>query len=195
MIVEVVGLPGAGKTTMVAAFGAESRGYVVPTPKQWHMVGEALIGVLWYPGLSVVLMSFWLQYATNNTRYYLFMNAVLLKLAKYVLAKRSHRAVVVEGLVQNLLSFWHRPMSLVEIQRDVQRLPMPDVVLFLDGEGDFYGSSGAHARAALGQSLDEWRKVMEHNLTLLLQVLRQRQVRVCSVSRETGVAELQKIVA
>lgn len=193
MMVEVIGLPGVGKSTMVRKFGELGKVCVIQTPLKWLMLREALVSVVRHPRLAASLLFYWFRYGESHTRYYLFMNAVLLKLAKFVIAQRVHDAVVAEGLVQNMLSFWHRPMSVEDVERDMASLPMPDVVVVLEGENNFHQSSGAQARMMLGQSIDEWHVVLKHNLAIVLEVLKKKRVDVRYVTRDTGVEVLERL--
>lgn len=195
MIVELVGLPGVGKTTLAEAFREMYLAPVISPRGKLEILFGALGSCVFYPGLSLGLLKMFFRYSRAGTRYYLFVNSVLYKLAKFYYGKRSHTCLIAEGLVHNLLSLWGREVSLQEAFDDLGRLPLPDMVVLVEHDTSTVAASNAYrARVDLGEKdIETWQRTLRANLKTLEEALKARSVPTRYVTRESGLRELQNI--
>ena len=174
-IIELYGLPGAGKTTLAKRLVAEY-GFVLSAPilKKTNY----LTLTVQYP--SVVYA--WLKVITKNHRHTknwsLFTYNVSLlfsSLQKINEAfKSSAPAVIVdEGLVQRLLSYSDVVLTEKEIKTLLKISPKGRTIFFVNDRevlGDRYSPS--HVRTKLGEEyLAKWKHNLKQNLTLVTHVL------------------------
>jgi hypothetical protein len=107
MIIELVGLPGAGKTTLAEAIKAKSA-VAVPLPSRMRLVSDASLFWFRHPVLALNLVSFILLRTERGIRYTIFMNGYLGYAAQYrraqVLSRSGAVVVLDQGFFQLFLS-------------------------------------------------------------------------------------------
>lgn len=126
MIIELVGLPGSGKTALAEA--AKARGAVlVPLPSRTRLLTEALLFWLVHPLLALRVFFCLLRKTPNGMRYELFINGYLGYAARYrkalSLSLQGMTVVLDQGFFQMLISLRGLPPGLLE------KLPRPDVLV------------------------------------------------------------------
>ena len=131
MIIELVGLPGSGKTTIAEAMKA-CGAVLVPAPSRSQLVTNAVLFWLQRPALAVWI--FWLiaTRVPSSVRYELLANGYVGYAARYRMAQIISRAgkvvVLDQGFFQLLISLGELPSALLDI------LPKPDVLAVVEAD-------------------------------------------------------------
>src|SRR3989338_1735816 len=118
MIIELIGLPGAGKTTFAKhlAEGGE-----------WSLVkvgGKSEL--LFYNALFLLFR----HIGRRELRYTKFVNLFLVHNAKYMKAGKYPRAVIDQGHHQNVIALFDERVADGVIDRYAHSLPKPDLLVF-----------------------------------------------------------------
>lgn len=126
MIIELAGLPGAGKTTLAEALRKE--GVIsIPTPTRFRLFVDAGLFWLSHPVLACKLLAYILWRSSHGARYLLFMNGYVGYAARYRSAKARSRtgALVVldQGFSQLCISLQGLPLAFVAL------FPKPDMLV------------------------------------------------------------------
>ncbi|MFI5260372.1 MAG: polysaccharide deacetylase family protein [Candidatus Paceibacteria bacterium] len=173
MIIELVGLPGAGKTTLVQDMKAKGA-VTVPFPSHAHLVSDAILFWILRPVLAFNLLSFILLRTERNMRYTIFMNGYLGYAAQYhrarVLSRSGAVVVLDQGFFQLFLSLSNLPFSILK------SFPRPDlltvVVTDMTTRESRMVSRGRIPREELGtENRLAWQKKIETKLNQALPAL------------------------
>ena len=132
MIVELVGLPGAGKTTFAKRLVAE--GFVrVDIADKAEIIALNLLFALRYPVTFLCTLFALLRHLGRPSRWTLKIASLFLAHnAKYMKAGRYARAVIDQGHHQNVVALFDDSISERELHRYVALLPKPDVLVLFD---------------------------------------------------------------
>jgi glycosyltransferase involved in cell wall biosynthesis len=135
MIIELFGLPGAGKSSLARAW--EQEGAVrIRALSRGELVAENILYALRQPLSCVRQLRWLLASAPPAARYTLFMNAFLVHNAKYERARRvSNRgtiALIDQGHFQNVLSIFGTAPTAGELEAYARTLPRPHLLVVLD---------------------------------------------------------------
>lgn len=129
MIIELTGLPGAGKTHLANALGERGAVIVQPRSRPVLLVRAALFECT-HPLLALRLAATVLGRAPKGMRYSLYMNGYLVTAAKWVearrLSKRGKIAVIDQGHAQLVVSLPGLSPSLI------RALPKPDRLVLVE---------------------------------------------------------------
>lgn len=128
MIIELIGLPGSGKTALAEAMKAHEA-VLVPLPARVHVVKDAFLFWLAHPFLAIRLLFCLLWNVPSGVRYELFINGYLGYAARYrralFLSRQGLTAVLDQGFLQLIVSLRGLPEDLL------RNLPKPDVLVAL----------------------------------------------------------------
>jgi glycosyltransferase involved in cell wall biosynthesis/cytidylate kinase len=131
MIIELVGLPGSGKTTFAKRLAEGGVWKLVSVHGAPELIFYNALFLLRYPR-SFFATLFWL-YRHRGLRefwYTKFVNLFLVHNAKYMKVERCPRAIIDQGHQQNVISLFDASVSAEIIDRYVRVLPKPDVLCF-----------------------------------------------------------------
>ncbi len=173
MILELVGLPGSGKSTFARKLADEEGWRVVHTNGAADILWNNLCFAIRHPvyffnGLVAVIRfrgasPFW---------YTKFVNLFLVHNAKYMKASRLPRAIIDQGHHQNVISLFDGALSEESVRTFLAELPRPDVLLlFVTDEGvraERLQSRGYGAREDMNEEMrDAWESAREKNFEAL----------------------------
>lgn len=130
MIIELFGLPGAGKSTLARSLESTGRARRIRIESRGELLWRSAAYAFGHPLDALMQLSYLIRYAGSPERYYTkFMNLFLQHAAKYQKARSATGAVVVDqGHLQNLLSLFEHPLSRDELMHYLKFLPKPDQV-------------------------------------------------------------------
>ena len=138
MIVELVGLPGTGKTSLAEAM--KTRGAkLVPLPPREFLLAHAFLFWLAHPSLACELLFYLLKKAPPGVRYELFVNGYLGYAARYRVARllsRQERVVVLDQGFSQLLISLHGLSSTL-----LKQIPKPELLVVVADGGARLGSA------------------------------------------------------
>lgn len=133
MIIELVGLPGAGKTALAEAMRAHGAA-VVSLPSRKRLLLDSFLFWLAHPFLACRLIFCILEKASSGARYELFVNGYLGYAARYrqalSLSRQGITAVLDQGFFQMLISLCGLPSALLE------DLPKPNVLVIVETDAE-----------------------------------------------------------
>jgi hypothetical protein len=158
MVIELFGLPGAGKTLLAKELSAALSIPVINLTLLERLLfwGKAL---LFSP--KTTLSGVWLLFRYGkDTRYSLFMNGCLDRYARFEKARGSG-GILDEGPLQNVLSFPSRTLFPKEMDAFVVMLPHPDVLIRTSADKEVRKSRQI-ARGRVARS-DAWEVFGEEN--------------------------------
>jgi peptidoglycan/xylan/chitin deacetylase (PgdA/CDA1 family)/adenylate kinase len=129
MIIELVGLPGAGKTTL-ARHLAEQGAVVVGTTSKLRLIADTLLFELAHPLAALRIATAIVRKAPTGMHHSLYINGYLLSASKLMRAQRLSRkgkiAVIDQGHAQLVVSLLGLSPSLI------QALPKPDLLILVE---------------------------------------------------------------
>lgn len=132
MIIELVGLPGSGKTTLAKSL-AERGAVVVAAPKGFRLLFESFRYFLRNPVRFLRLKLKTLQVTPKGLAYTLLVNLVLVHAAKQEIALRWARkgrtAIIDQGFFQNLLAAFAVAPTDEVLEAYARLLPKPDLLV------------------------------------------------------------------
>lgn len=126
MVIELFGLPGAGKTTLAKELSLATGIPIIRLSLAQRVLEWKLFALM---NLSTAFhaVKFLFHHATKD-RYGLFMNGCVDRYGRFAYAKK-HGGIVDEGPLQNVLSFPSRTLFAKEMDEVVASLPHPDVII------------------------------------------------------------------
>jgi glycosyltransferase involved in cell wall biosynthesis len=133
MIVELVGLPGSGKSTFARTREQEGKWVRARINGRLELLWHAKLFCLRHP-ISAFLQLCWLiKYRGHRALWYTkFVNLFLVHNAKYMKAVRMPYAIIDQGHLQNAMSLFDTAVSPETITQYLAILPHPDVSIFFD---------------------------------------------------------------
>ncbi len=133
MILELVGLPGAGKSTFAKSLADKGGWQIVRTHGPLDILMWNSIFLLRHPIYFFYGLGMLMWYRGDPSQWYSkFINLFLVHNAKYMKASCLKRAIIDQGHFQNILSLFDTEVSREVIARYSTHLPPPDVMLFFD---------------------------------------------------------------
>lgn len=128
MIIELLGLPGSGKSTIARSLESSGKAERICIMSRTELVWRSLFYVLRHPLSSLAQLYYLVRYAGSARLFYTkFMNLFLQHAAKYQKARgRLGTVVIDQGHLQNLLSLFERPMPEATLARCARFLSRPD---------------------------------------------------------------------
>lgn len=133
MIIELVGLPGAGKSTFARSLAEDERFSIVSARGKISLLFWNLAFALRFPVRSIVLAYFLIRYLGPRTyAYEKAVNLFFVHNAKYMKARRIDRAVIDQGHHQGIVSLFESVQDAKTIQRFLRYIPKPDLLVAFD---------------------------------------------------------------
>ncbi len=174
MIVELVGLPGSGKSTFARALQEGGVWTRVRIKGRIELLSYSTLFCLRHPFSTLNQLCWLIRYRGHRALWYTkFVNLFLVHNAKYMKASRLGRAVIDQGHLQNTMSLFDVAVSPEVLLDYVAILPPPDVSIFFDIDSDERArrqkARGYEARAHVPLDLrHEWQEASEAHFNFLL---------------------------
>lgn len=131
MIIELVGLPGSGKTTFAKRLAERDGWTLVSVRGRGEILFFNLLFFLRHPLVFVRTLLPLIRYCGRRELWYMkFVNLFLVHNAKYMKAARYPRAVIDQGHHQNVISLFDERVPDEIIGQYARILPKPDLLLF-----------------------------------------------------------------
>lgn len=132
MIIELVGLPGSGKTTLAGKLGDRGAAVIRP-PKGFRLLFESFRYFLRNPLRFLRIATATARVTPARLRFTLLLNLVLVHAAKTEMAlnwsRKGRVAVIDQGFFQNLLAAFDQAPPEEELLAYARLLPRPDLLL------------------------------------------------------------------
>ena len=133
MILELVGLPGSGKSTFARSLESDKKWTRVRITKRGELLYYATYFFLRHPVSTARQLSFLIRYRGNRALWYTkFINLFLVHNAKYMKASRLAHAIIDQGHLQNAMSLFDTEVEDEVLFSYIAILPHPDMVVFFD---------------------------------------------------------------
>ena len=130
MVIELVGLPGSGKTTFAKKLEKEGGWTRVRVTGAGEILRYNFLFVLFHPVSTFSQLVWFARYAGDRSLWYTkFMNLFLVHNAKFMKARSIDRAIVDQGHLQNIISLFGRAVEKERVASYVRILPKPDHAL------------------------------------------------------------------
>lgn len=131
MIVELIGLPGSGKTTFAKRLAEDGEWTLVSVGGRSELLFYNVLFLLCHP-INFVQCFIWLwRYRGLRELWYTkFVNLFLVHNAKYVKAQKYPRAIIDQGHRQNIISLFDTRVANEIIDEYCAILPKPDLLCF-----------------------------------------------------------------
>lgn len=195
MIIELCGLPGAGKTHLAKKIAVE-RGYYIPKVRsRFRLVWFNFIFFLTHPIISKKLWWRIRSELHGKLGYYKFMNFYCNLNARYIAAERADKAVLDQGYAQNILSVFDRKLSEGEIRKYIASIPHLDLIVIVDTPEDIRSQRtserGYVARERFGpEYVAKWQNVVVENYKTLCALLRTLPIKSAIIKNEEDANQL-----
>lgn len=197
MIVELVGLPGSGKSTYAKTLASEGKWKIIKIRGRAELLGYNLLFLLRHPIYFLTgLYTFFLYCGAPTLWWTKFTNLFLVHNAKYMKASSERYAIIDQGHFQNVLSLFDTTQELERIRAYVARLPTPDLLCFfvVDKEvrEERMRTRGVSPRTSMDALLrDEWMQAGEAHFEELFIM---REGLLCTTKVIASEAEAQTFV-
>lgn len=182
MIIELYGLPGAGKTTFAEKMAAESGYKIIKIRSKIELLRYNFVFLWLYP-VKFCAGFYYIVFNSPDFRlfYYKFMNIFLHHNAKYIKARKFEKAIIDQGHFMNIISLFETGQNPERIKRYANFLPKPDILLVLDPPDHFRRANlmkrGYSAREELGKDYAErWETVIARNNRCFLNLLNEMDI-------------------
>ena len=190
MIIEFYGLPGSGKTTTARQLVSSSGFEKVKIKNIKEITFFNLLFLFKHPVKFFVLLYFIISNSNSMSMFYSkFINAFLVRNAKYEKALRYKNAIIDEGHFQNILSVFEKPITEKSLMKYLRFTLYPDFLIIFDINKEELAKRiekrGYISREDLGTKyLEGWKKVTAKNHELLLSSKDRLDVRYLVYSRD-----------
>lgn len=132
MIVELYGLPGSGKSTLSRQISHDQNWRIVRIENRAEILRYNLLFLLRHPVKFLALFGYLVRGSSSRQMFkFKFLSFFLNRNAKYQKAKGYPLALIDEGHVQNIVSFFETPASETQLRRCLSFTPMPDLLVIL----------------------------------------------------------------
>ncbi len=175
MIVELVGLPGSGKSTFARALQEGGVWTRVRIKGRLELLSYSTLFCLRHPISTLHQLCWLIRYRGHRALWYTkFVNLFFVHNAKFMKASRLGRAVIDQGHLQNIMSLFDAAVSPEVLLDYVAILPTPDVSIFFDIDSDERArrqkARGYEARESTPLDLrQKWHEASEKHFATLLQ--------------------------
>lgn len=133
MIVELVGLPGAGKSTFARRLSNGGVYTKIKIASSYELIWLNLCFVFFHPVVFLRLFFLYVRYGVVGGLWYTKLTSVFLDYnAKYIKAKRYPYALLDQGHLQTFMSLFDEPISQKKVENLIALLPKPDHYVFFD---------------------------------------------------------------
>jgi glycosyltransferase involved in cell wall biosynthesis len=174
MVIELVGLPGAGKSTFARKLAEDKRFVIVAPTGKMPLLWWNLRFFLRFPMRSVVLAYFLLRYlGPRSYAYEKITNLFFVHNAKYMKARTVDRAIIDQGHHQAVVSLFESIQDIEIIRRFLRYIPKPDLLIVFDIPHNIreerMGRRGYRVRAGLPSDVRErWERAFLANYSAFL---------------------------
>jgi broad-specificity NMP kinase len=133
MIIELYGLPGSGKTTLAETISRARDLPIVRIENRREILLYNFLFLMAHPVKYLVSFGYLVRGSANLKMFnFKFLSFFLNRNAKYQKAQESPSAVIDEGHIQNMISFFEAPVSEKQLRTCLKYAPMPDLLIVLE---------------------------------------------------------------
>ena len=198
MIIELLGMPGAGKTTLAQRIEDSTDFKIIRIKNKKELLKYNLIYLIKHPIKFIVT----LYYIITNSDswkmfYYKFTNLFLHHNAKYQKALSHEKAIIDQGYFQNFLAVFEKLLSSREMFRYLGNLLYPDILFFVDVDDDVAKKRLLNRPHRVRGNFDpeyvnNWKKIVSSNAQLLKNQLSQVKIKSFIINGNKTTDEITK---
>lgn len=198
MLIELYGLPGAGKTTLAKKL-VEEKGYVIiKVRKKSELFYYNLIFLFKHPYKFFTMLFFVVKHSNNcKIFYYKLMNAFLGYNAKYLKALKYKNVILDQCYFLNAFALFDARVSETEMKKYFNLILKPDLLLVLDIPFELSleraKERGYFAREDFGEEYKKkWQNAIEKNNQMFLRILDELKVYYKLIDEESDYNNILK---
>lgn len=198
MIVELVGLPGAGKSTFARELAEDSRFTLISPKGKFVLLYWNALFVFRFPLRSIMLAYYLLRYlGPRSYAYEKAVNLFLVHNAKYMSGRRKDRALIDQGHHQAIVSLFETIQDTRTIQRFLRIIPKPDLLIAFDipdaVREERMGKRGYRVRPGFSSDLRErWEAASRANFAVFLDMCASARYPIEIVRKDSDLAQIRQ---
>jgi len=177
MTIELFGLPASGKTTLAKELHNLYGYQVIKTNNKIRLIAYVFLFSFFH--IRLLFANLWLIFKYSGSYHlwrYKMINCLMQNSYKQMVGTRVQKSVIDQGLWQNILSLFEKPVSSTRLEKYIKLLPNTHNIIVFDVSKDIWEerikNRGYFARTKFDQrTVESWKQVMFDNFQLTKKIM------------------------